>query len=180
MKKAALIIFSLAITIVSYSQDYKVNKIKTENKGDFKTTRLLMLTDSVAEIDINEFIVEFATTLKTEFEKNNVQFIYLRRGCIDDEQLRSTLNDFKPDATIEFMPTRLFVRYRGFSQKNGLEFRLNMSFTSSENKDLILAFTTKIEVMVDSFENAGVPAALKIFDYIEKAGYLSKEELKSN
>jgi hypothetical protein len=34
--------------------------------------------------------------------------------------------------------------------------------------------------MVDSFENAGVPAALKIFDYIEKAGYLSKEELKSN
>jgi len=176
MKKAALLIFSLVITIVSYSQDYKVNKIKTVKKGDFKTTRLLMFTDSLEEKDVNEFIVEFGTTLKSEFEKENLQFIYIQRGCTNPEQLKSILKDFKPDGIISFYFTQLFVRYRGLSEKIGLEFKLDMSFTTADNKDLILAFTTKIKVMNDSFRNSGTPAALEIFNHMTKMGYITKKE----
>ena len=45
MRKTTLLIFALLITLLGYSQDYKVEKTKKITNGNFEITRLLVITD---------------------------------------------------------------------------------------------------------------------------------------
>jgi hypothetical protein len=175
MKGKILLIFALLITLYSYSQDFKIEKIKTLNNGDYKITRLLVVSDSAGNTEINKFIIEFISELKTEFEKNNLQAAFIRRGASNPTQRDSIMKSLNPNGIMKFVPSDYFIKYRGLSEKHGLYFNLGLSFRLSGESKYTSLFTAKIGVMTDSFGNAGIPAARELFNRMVKAGFLPTE-----
>lgn len=174
MKRNALLIFALLISFCVYSQDFKILKFKKLNKGDYQVTRLFIITDSVRNPEIDEFISEFISKLEFEFVKNNLHFECIRKGALYNNEKDSILNS-NPNGIMTFYPSGRFIRHRGLSQKPGLSFNIEMSYRISDEMKYIRLFEASIGVITDSFGNSGIPAAKNIFNRMVKAGFLPKE-----
>ena len=173
MKGRILLTFTLLITLCCYSQDYKIEKFKQLNKEKFKITRLLIATDSVSNEEINTFISDFTTELKTKFTENNIQFACIRRGTADIKQKDSLMLKLNPDCVMKFVPNQLFRNYRGLTYKDGLYFDLGLSYRVEGIDQFTPLFQLRIRVMLDSLENSGKLVAQEFFEKIKKMGYIT-------
>lgn len=173
MKGKFLLTFALLITLCSYSQDYKIKKIKQLTKEKFKITRLLIATDSVNNDKINTFISDFTAELKTKFTENNIQFACIRRGTADTKQKDSLMLKLNPDGIMTFAPTYFVRDYRGLTYKDGLYFNLGLSYRVGGIDKFTPLFQLEIRVMLDSFENSGKLVAQEFFEKIKKLEYIT-------
>jgi len=195
MRKGFTLIVLLFLTLTVYSQDYKVEKLKIITKGDYKISRLLIIPDSVSNdgvkfvsrqnaigqviIDtiyfagINKFILDFTSTLKGEFEKHKLDFICIKEVTADDVvNGKSFMENLNPNGILAFRFSNAFLEYRGFTQKNGVYFVLELSYRPNSEDKYIPLFSSKMKVMIDSFENSGELAAKDFFNLMEKGKYL--------
>jgi hypothetical protein len=179
MKRIIILTFTLVMALTGFSKDYKVENLKKITKGNFKITRLLILTDSLVEPEINKFIEDFTLTLKTEFENNNLMFLCFRKGMSTIKDFHTNFENLNPDGVMEFSPSYNFIWYKGFYQKTGLSFKVNLSYRTLGVEQFTHLFTTRIGVTIDSFEKSGIPAAHELFKKMVEDGYLSINE-KSN
>jgi hypothetical protein len=195
MRKEFTLIVLLFLTLIVYSQDYKVEKLKIVTKGDYKISRLLIIPDYVSNdkvklvsrqnaigqviIDtiyfagINKFISDFTSALKGEFEKHELDFTCIKEITADDVvNGQSCLENLNPNGILAFRVSNAFLEYRGFTQKNGVYFVLGLSYRPNSEDNYIPLFSSKIKVMVDSFENSGELAAKDFFNLMAKKKYL--------
>ena len=173
MRKEFILIASLFLTLTVYSQDYKVQKLKNITKGNYKISRLLVITDSVPNAGVNIFISDFSSALKIEFERHELDFICIRKGTSDVEDGKSIVDKLNPNGILSFIPSQVFLKYTGFTQKKGLFFDLRLSYRYKDVNDFVPLFETKIEVLFDSFENSGELAAKDFFNKMVKEKYLA-------
>jgi len=87
-------------------------------------------------------------------------------------RLREAATTF-PNGILSFIPSQVFLKYTGFTQKKGLFFDLRLSYRYKDVNDFVPLFETKIEVLFDSFENSGELAAKDFFNKMVKEKYLA-------
>jgi len=175
MKGRILLTFALLMTLNCYSQDYRLEKIKQLNKEKFKITRLLIVTDSVNNEEINTFISDFTTELRTKFSEINNQCEVIRRGTSDTKQNDNLMLTLNPDGVMKFIPTQFLRYYRGLTYKDGLYFYLGLSYRVEGVYEFTPLFQLKVRVMLDSFENSGKLVAQEFFNKIKKLGYIDHD-----
>lgn len=162
----------LTTAMNTFSQNFKVEKLKLLTKEEYKVTRILIITDSTKEYDINEFIDEFIQKLTENCSEKNIEVRCIKRGTNDVLAADSLIKNYNPNGVIKFNPTQFYDYYRGLITKTGLYFYLGMSFRQENISDFIPLFSTRIGVITDSFETAGIPAANDIFNKILNSGFL--------
>jgi len=195
MRKVFTLIALLFLILTVYSQDYKVEKLKIRTKGDYKISRLLIIPDSISNdganfvsrqnafgqviIDtiyfasVNKFISDFTSALKGRFEEHELDFICIKEIVADDVvNGKSYIENVNPNGILSFRISNAFIEYRGFSQKNGVYFVLGLSYRPNVEDKYIPLFSSKIKVMIDSFENSGELAAKDFFNLMAKRKYL--------
>jgi len=194
MKKGFTLFVLLFLTLTVYSQDYKVEKLKIVTKGDHKISRLLIIPDPISNndvrlvsrqtafgqviidtiyfSDINKFISDFTSSLKDEFEKHELDFICIKEIANDVMNDESYLENLNLNGILALRLSKAFLEYRGFTQKNGVYFVLGLSYRPNSEDKYIPLCSSKIKVMIDSFENSGELAAKDFFNLMAKRKYL--------
>ena len=125
-----------------------------------------------AEYDINEFIDEFILKLKQNCSDNNIELRHIKMKTKDVLSVDSLMKNFNPNGIVEFGPTQFYTHYRGLITKTGLFFKYNLSFRQDNKSKFVQLFSTRIGVITDSFETAGIPAANDIFNKMAKSGFI--------
>lgn len=168
-----ILMFCVLTTAMNlFSQDFKVEKLKLLTKEEYKVTRILIITDSTKEYDINEFIDEFIQKLTQNCSENNIELRFIKRGTNNVLNADSLFKSFNPNGIVKFKPTQFYNHYRGLITKTGLYFFFGMSFRQENISDFVPLFSTKIGVITDSFETAGIPAANDIFNKMANSGFV--------
>jgi hypothetical protein len=155
-----------------FSQDFKVEKLKLLTKEKYKVTRILVITDSTKEYDINEFIDEFIQKLTLNCSERNIELRFIKRGTNDVLTADSLIKSYNPNGVVKFKPTQFYNQYRGLITKTGLYFNFGLSFRQENISDFVPLFSTRIGVITDSFETAGILAANDIFDKLLNSGFV--------
>ncbi len=164
LKRMIFIFCILTTTINLFSQNFKVEKLKLLTKEEYKVTRILVITDSTKQYDINEFIDEFIHKLTENCSENDIELKFIKKGTNNVLSVDSLMKSFNPNAIAEFSPTQYYTHYRGLITKTGLFFFFGISFRQDNISDFVPLFSTKIGVITDSFETAGIPAANELFN----------------
>ena len=172
LQRMIFIFCILTTTMNLFSQDFKVEKFKLLTKEEYKVTRILVLTDTTKEYDINEFIDEFILKLKQNCSDNNIELRHIKMKTKDVLSVDSLMKNFNPNGIVEFGPTQFYTHYRGLITKTGLFFKYNLSFRQDNKSKFVQLFSTRIGVITDSFETAGIPAANDIFNKMAKSGFI--------
>ena len=166
--------FTAAGTPIDYSQDYKVEKLENETIGEYQISRLLVVSDFVSNAEVNKFIADFSSALKIEFEKYELNFISIRSGTSDVENIESIWEFFNPDGILKVTPKQTFIKSIGWASKHGLIFVLGLSYRQNGEKEYIPLFTTKIEVVINKrLEKSGELAAKDFFNLLVEGKYLT-------
>ena len=192
MRKGITLIISFILSLTIYSQDFKVEKLKIVTKGNNQINRVLIITkpvpndgdkivtrqnavgqvilDTIHYAGINKFILDFTSALKVEFEKYELDLIIFEEVVYDYVESEKTLMEtINPNGILTFNLSNSFLEYRGFTQKNGVYFDLGLSYRTNSKDKYIPLYSTKIKVMIDSFENSGELAAKDFFSKMKKA-----------
>lgn len=172
LKRLIFMFCILTTTMNIFSQKFKVQKLKLLTKEEYKVTRILVITDSTKEYDINEFIDEFIHKLSQNCSERNIELKFIKRGTNDVLTADSLIKSYNPNGVVKFKPTQFYNYYRGFITETGLYFNFGMSFRQENISDFVPLFSTRIGVITDSFETAGIPAANDIFNKMVKSGFV--------
>ena len=176
LNRLILMFCILTTTMNLFSQDFKVEKLKLLTKEKYKVTRILVITDSTKEYDINEFIDEFIQKLTLNCSERNIELRFIKRGTNDVLRADSLIKSYNPNGVVKFKPTQFYNHYRGLITKTGLYFNFGLSFRQENISDFVPLFSTRIGVITDSFETAGIPAANDIFDKLLNSGFVLLDE----
>ncbi len=172
LNRLILMFCILTTTMNLFSQDFKVEKLKLLTKEKYKVTRILVITDSTKEYDINEFIDEFIQKLTLNCSERNIELRFIKRGTNDVLTADSLIKSYNPNGVVKFKPTQFYNQYRGLITKTGLYFNFGLSFRQENISDFVPLFSTRIGVITDSFETAGILAANDIFDKLLNSGFV--------
>ena len=113
MKKGFILTVFLFLNLMAYSQDYKVQKLESGTKGEYKINRLLVISDSVPNTEINKFITDFTSALKNEFEKRELNFFCIKSATSDFDFI---LENFNPDGVLKFALSVASTQYLTIGQ----------------------------------------------------------------
>jgi len=173
MKKEFILTILLFLSFIVYSQDYEVRKLESITKGEYNISRLLVVSDSVSNTEIDKFITDFTSALKIEFERHELNFLYMKRGTYDVDNVDFILNIFNPDGLLNFTPSKTFIKSTGWRQMYGIIFILGLSYRQNGVKEHVPLFKTEIEVIVNRRIEKSVELAAKdFFNLMLKEKYL--------
>ena len=96
LQRMIFIFCILTTTMNLFSQDFKVEKFKLLTKEEYKVTRILIITDTTKEYDINEFIDEFILKLKQNCSDNNIELRHIKMKTKDVLSADSLMKNFNP------------------------------------------------------------------------------------
>ena len=180
LKRLIFMFCILTTTMNLFSQDFKVEKLKLLTKEEYKVTRILVITNTTKEYDINEFIDEFIIKFKQNCSEKNIELRHIKMKTKDVLSADSLIKNFNPNGIVEFNPTQFYTHYRGLITKTGLFFKFTLSFRQDNKSNFVELFSTRIGVITDSFETAGIPAANDIFNKIVNSGFVLVDKTTNN